>query len=166
MIKNQRINAALGASFTIIELLVVVSILAILIGFALPSFLSSKDTAGRRKAVITAKNLELACNEYCNQLQEWPGSGAAKQDVDGNLLDKLIGNNSDNISFFEIGTNTVNTFTDPWGNPFQVKFDHDFDNKVTGPDGSTVISKSVIVWAEYTYTNRGQVITVTNKSWE
>ena len=165
MIKNQRINAALGAAFTIIELLVVVSILAILIGFALPSFLSSKNTAGRRKAVITAKNLELAFNEYCNQFQKWPNNGVGGFVNDPGILSALTG--ADGICFFEIGTNTAATFKGPWGNNFfQVAFDANFDNKVTpgeGAPGGATISKSVIVWL--VAADSSGVIN-TNKSWE
>ncbi|NLB60217.1 MAG: type II secretion system protein [Lentisphaerae bacterium] len=153
-----------AAGFTLIELLVVISIIAILLGFALPSFLPVKDTARQRKAVITAKHLELAFNEYCNQLQEWPESGAAEKTVRGSLLNKLVNTTVDgeNFCFFEIGTNTVENFTDPWGNYFRVKFDDNFDGKVDLPDGAT-ISKSVIVWTVATNA-AGQVIT--NKSWE
>ena len=66
------LKAAPGAAFTILELLIVVCIIAILIGFALPAYLSTKEKALRRKAVVTAKHLELAFNEYYNQNQIWP----------------------------------------------------------------------------------------------
>lgn len=146
-----------SSAFTIIELLVVISIIAILIGFALPSFLPTKDIAKQRHAIITAKHLALACNEYCNQNQSWPGK-------DGNInqcLEKLIGNNPQKVAFFEIGTNTVDNFRDPWGNRYQVAFDDDFDNKIEH-EGKTIY-KSVIVWSVATNV-AGQVIT--NKSWE
>jgi len=162
---------ALGAGFTIIELLVVISIIAILIGFAIPSFLPVKEKARQRKAVITAKHLELAYSEYFSQFQKWPGSDG---DVKGSLLSELTG--SAGICFFEIGTNTENTFYDPYGSPdqgggfYRVAFDNNFDNKVTpgeGAPGNLTISKSVIVWDLHTYTNsRDEVITITNKSWE
>ena len=173
MMNNERrtINdehATPRAAFTIIELLIVISIIAILIGFAMPSFLGTKDTARRRQAVITAKHLELAFSEYYNQFQHWPESGSEQKQVRGDLLSALTG--TAGICFFEIGTNTETTFTDPWGGCYQVSFDANFDNKVTplegAPSGITV-SKSVIVWSFWIYTNRDDVvIVVTNKSWE
>lgn len=151
--------AAPRAAFTIIELLIVISIIAILIGFALPSYLGTKDTARRRQAIITAKHLELAFNEYYNQNQSWPPKDSGDL-VKGSVLSALTSYNG--VVYFDIGTNTKDTFKDPWGGYYQVVFDIDFDNKVTTPDGAS-IAKSVIVWSVASNA-AGQVIT--NKSWE
>lgn len=152
----------LRRAFTIVELLIVMSIIAILIGFALPSYLGTKDTARRRQAVVTAKHLELAFNEYYSQFQHWPESGAESKPVRGTLLGALT--STAGICFFDIGTNTTaaDTFKDPWGGYYQVRFDDNFDNKVTIPDGAD-IAKSVIVWSVATNSS-GQIFT--NRSWE
>ncbi|MBU4247831.1 MAG: prepilin-type N-terminal cleavage/methylation domain-containing protein [Verrucomicrobia bacterium] len=155
--------AAPRAAFTIIELLIVISIIAILIGFALPSFLGTKDTARRRQAVVTAKHLELAFSEYCNQNQFWPNGGVGG-DVKGDILKALTGYNG--VVYFEIGTNTADTFKDPWGGYYKVSFDANFDNKVTPAEGAPpgiTVSKSVIVWSVATSASG---LVVTNKSWE
>ncbi len=155
--------AGLGWSgFTILELLIVVCIIAILIGFALPSYLSTREIAKQRKAVVTAKHLEMAFNEYYNQNQSWPGVDG---EVKGAMLSALIGATG-GVAYFEIGTNDVNSFRDPWGQDYyEVAFDDNFDNTVKGPDGKT-IRKSVIVWNEHRCTIRGVPTVITNKSWE
>lgn len=154
----------LGAGgFTILELLIVVAIISILIGFAFPSYLSIREVAKRKKAVVTCKHLELAFNEYYNQNQSWPNGGAGGE-VKGTILGALTGYQG--VAYFEIGTNDVNSFKDPWGQDYyRVAFDHDFDNTVTGPGGEA-IQKSVIVWNRHSFTNRGVPTAITNKSWE
>ncbi len=153
-----------AGGFTVIELLVVICIIAILVGFALPAYQNVRERANQRKAVVTAKHIELACSEFFNQKQRWPGGGAGGE-VRGDLLVELLGGPGQ-TAFLDIGTNTKDTFKDPWGQDFyEVRFDVDFDNVVTGPGGEE-IHKSVIVWNLHSYTNRGQLVTVTNKSWE
>jgi len=157
--------AGLGwGGFTILELLVVVSIIAILIGFAMPSYLSIREVAKQRKAVVTTKHLELAFNEYYNQNQSWPTSDSGTE-VRSALLRTLIGEGG-GVAYFEIGTNDVNSFKDPWGQAYyEVAFDADFNNTVTGPGGED-IQKSVIVWNIHSYIKRGVPTAITNKSWE
>jgi len=161
------LKAAPGAAFTILELLIVVCIIAILIGFALPAYLSTKEKALRRKAVVTAKHLELAFNEYYNQNQGWPPHAAGGDLVKGAVLGALTGYNG--VTYFELGTNSTDTFMDPWNaNYYQVAFDDNFDNQVTLAEGApgVVIRKSVIVWNVHTNLNRSPPLVITNKSWE
>ena len=161
-------RAAPRAAFTILELLIVICLIAILVGFALPSYLAVKEKALRRKAVITAKHLEVAFNEYYNLNQGWPSKGSGPYAVKGDVLGALA-TGCNGIVYFEIGTNTVETFKDPWcENYYQVAFDENFDNQVTPAEGAPglTLRKSVIVWSVHTNRNVTPPEVVTNKSWE
>jgi prepilin-type N-terminal cleavage/methylation domain-containing protein len=150
-------------AFTILELLVVICIIAILLALTIPSFLRVGETGKRHKAVETAKGLELAFNAYYHQNSGWPSNGGGAEEVRGALLNAIA-------PIYELGTNTVETFKDPWGvHYYLVAFDQNFDNEITpaeGAPGGLTIRKSVIVWNLRDYTNFGQAIVVTNKSWE
>lgn len=134
-----------GSGFTLIELLVVICVIAILLGIMMPVYWGHTERARERKAIVTAKHLELAFNEYNRQNQRWPGGGGADKDVKDAILTDLIGNGEIKTCYFEIGTNDVDHFFDPWGNYFKVTFDDDYNNEVAAPDAAT-IHKSVIVW--------------------
>ena len=63
------------------------------------------------------------------------------------------------------GTNSDGTFVDPWGNPYQIVMDVEFDNEITVPSaksGETIkLRKRVGVWAQ---TNEESRIIIT--SWD
>lgn len=49
-----------------------------------------------------------------------------------------------------------NTFYDPWGNPYEVRVDHDYTNTVRGPgDNGEEIQRGVIAW---TTSPKGELI--------
>jgi type II secretory pathway pseudopilin PulG len=144
-------------------LLVVICIMAILIGVPIPLFMRAVETSKQRRAMATAKGLELAYNEYYRQNSIWPSNGGGAEEVRGALLNAIA-------PIYELGTNTAETFKDPWGaHYYLVAFDQNFDNEITpaeGAPGGLTIKKSVIVWNLRDYTNFGQAIVVTNKSWD
>ena len=120
--------------------------------------------------MVTCKHLELAFNEYYNINRKWPAADSGPREVKGTLLGKLVGQGVDQVTFFEIGTNTVDNFKDPWGeNYYMVAFDANFDNQVDHAEhqlnGVGTVQKSVLVWNLHTYTRHGNTTTITNKSW-
>jgi prepilin-type N-terminal cleavage/methylation domain-containing protein len=151
------------SAFTIIELLVVIGIIGLLLAIAIAAFRNVTETANRHKAVLTAKDLECAFNAYYQHNSSWPSNNGGAEEVRGAILNAIV-------SLFELKTNTVETFKDPWGaHYYLVAFDQNFDNEITpaeGAPGGLTIKKSVIVWNLRDYTNFGQAIVVTNKSWD
>jgi len=138
-------NKRLRRGFTLIELLVVVAILTILMGLTIPMYSKYRERGKYVKAKATVKQLELAFNEYCNQMNEWPESDNGEKELKGDVIKPLV-TNTKNIVFFDFGitNNDFNQFKDPWEHYYKVKFDHDFNNSIEH-SGST-LRKSVIVY--------------------
>jgi hypothetical protein len=68
-------------------------------------------------------------------------------------------NNLRKIAFLEVQKDSLNAdgdFVDPWGTPYEVTVDGNFDNSCTTPGASgygTVAGKSVLVWSHGANTN-------------
>ncbi len=146
--------------FTMIELLVVVSIIAILLGIIVPTYYGVREQARRVKARSTAKYLETAFREFYNYHGEWPEDDDGVHKVSGDLYKIMQGQKSGytNAYFeFEIMRDSsapTNTACDPWKyaldgtenwQAYRVQFDQDFDNIIKRND--TDIYRSVIVWS-------------------
>ena len=151
-------------AFTLVELLVVISIIALLLGIIVPSYFSIREKAKYTKAKVTVKNLETAFKAYLDQYREWPaafGAGAA-QAIDENVVNILkgdpsaIADNGNLIAFYEFETtNSADGALDAWSNPsdpatwqtYRVQVDDNYDNKITTASGQelyrTVIVRSV-----------------------
>lgn len=144
--------------FTLLELLVTVSILAILMGLIVPVFSHMKESARRAMDKVTAKNLETAFRAYLDHYKTWPSSvGAGEVKIAEELYNTLRGDkntdNPDGLTFYEFSnTNTDNQAVDSFWDPaepdnervYRAMFDHDYDNKIT--IGGSEIYRPVIVW--------------------
>lgn len=140
--------------FTLIELMVVVSLIAILLGFIVPAYFGVRENARRAKAMAAAKNLETAFKEYLNHYRVWPSVVAneneyqVKDDLFLILRGDTHADNPDKIAFFEFEAvpsgAAANAAYDPWKDdfePYRVKFDANFDNKIGD------VFRSVMVWS-------------------
>lgn len=152
-------NSPRRDGFTLLELLVTVSILAILMGLIVPVFSHMKQNARIAADKVTAKNLETAFRAYLDHYKTWPNAiGNGEEKIENGLYkmlrgDKILGND-EGIAFYEFSnTNTsdkaVDSFWDP-GDPddervFRAKFDDDYDNRISLGGGD--INRPVIVWA-------------------
>ncbi len=141
-------------AFSLMELLVTVSILALLLGLIVPVFSRMRDNARIASDKVTAKNLETAFRAYLDYYKEWPaGAIGSESKIEGSLYKSLTGDNPDSIVFYEFSnTNSpsraVDAFWDP-GEPdnervFRAKFDK-YDSKISL--GGATIRRPVIVWS-------------------
>ena len=154
--------------FTLLELLVVISIIAILAGMVMPIFFSAKERAREAKAKVAVKALETAFKSYLDTYKVWPsvfvGGGEIKGDIFKVLRGDISAANKDGIPFFEFENYTNSavmdptTAYDPWANPdpsissserakhvYRVKFDEDYNNIISV--GGQDVYRSVVVWS-------------------
>lgn len=166
-------------AFTLVEILVVISIIAILASLAFPAVGGAMDSAKKAAARNAAAQIANAVSAYDLEYGRLPTNFTA---VDSSLMNILAGsdttNNTRGIVFMEAtewkkgkgGTN-ANGYCDPWGNVFAIAIDAgssdatNYDNKVNvstngQASGTYTINKKVAVWTINT-TNKYQI-----RSWE
>ncbi len=161
-----------SAAFTLVELLVVISIIAILAGLSFPAVNGAMDSAKKTQAKSNAVQIATAVSAYEMEYGKLPTFTGTT--VDKTLVDILTTNDSRGIVFLEAqawkkgkgGTNDKG-YCDPWSSntPYSIALDTDYDNQVSvstngGASGSTSIMKKVGVW-NVTTTNKYQV-----RSWD
>lgn len=153
-----------SSGFTLLELLVVISIIAILAGMVIPMFYSAKERAKEAKARVEVKQLEAAFKAYLDTYKVWPASWpqGTIAPIDGVMVFTLRGDdmpteNPQKIAFYEfpIATNLPNDTTawDPWSDPadpakcraYYGAIDNDYDNKIQV--GENEVKRSAVVWS-------------------
>jgi prepilin-type N-terminal cleavage/methylation domain-containing protein len=176
-----RVPPGFGArAFTLIELLVVIVIIAVLMGIAFPVFSSIQNQAKKTQAKNDLTQIVTAVNAFYTEYGKYPlpaaatgdgypvgGSGASSKPIFDALrgLDPVL--NPRQIVFISppdtkdpnnprsgIGTTTgLGQFYDPWGIPYAMSIDADYDNQVPNPytadtgAGSAKIRQGVIAWS-------------------
>ena len=162
-------------AFTLIELLVVIAIIAVLAGLSFPVFSSIQNTAKKTQAKNDLTQIVTAVNAFYTEYGKYPlatvdttyGKAAP---VNNLLFDVLRAKNATEnprqIIFISppdvrnptkpqsgIGTDAANVgqYFDPWGTPYHVKIDGNYDNQLTNPysanAGSTSLQAGVIAWS-------------------
>ena len=149
-------------AFTLIELLIVISIIAILASLAFPAVNGAMDSAKKATAKNAAVQIASAVVAYETEYGRLPGNGTTT--VNSSLMNILTAadtaNNPRAIVFLEAqawkkgkgGTNSAG-FCDPWNAavPYSISLDADYNNKVDvsangTASGSYEIMKKVGVW--------------------
>ncbi|MDQ6766055.1 MAG: type II secretion system GspH family protein [Verrucomicrobiota bacterium] len=164
--------------FTLIELLVVISIIAILMGLAFPAFQGVQNAAKRTQAKNDLTQIVTAVNAFYTEYGKYPlpGSGATGEEyiyglssTSKPLFDSLRGldqtANPKRIVFINpqdakdsssprggMGPSTDAQFYDPWGKPYVVSIDSDYNNEVTNPYSGNAgaiprLRAGVIAWS-------------------
>lgn len=152
------------SSFTLVELMVVIAVIAILLGLIIPTYSGIREQARKTKARTTAKYLETGFREYYNYYRKWPSADSGPLAITGTLYQIMQGNNIGGMNpgerafiEFEVirGSNApTESACDPWkynlfGNEswqaYRVQFDQDFNNQIDY-DGA-IVYRSVLVWS-------------------
>ena len=157
-------------AFTLIELLIVITIVAILAGVLVPVLNNVKANALRTTAKNDCIQITQAINTFRMEYGRFPLNEASTNDpdpikTDANFMNVLFAQedaeqgrsalNSRGIVLFEgkaqsrPGTHGVDkngNLFDPWGNHYEIRMDGNYDNKVDSfvPD-KDAIRKTVIV---------------------
>ena len=154
-------NMNRSRGFTLLEILVVISIIAILAGMVIPVYYSAKNRARETKARVAVKALETAFKSYLDTYKLWPNefvNGEVKNDIFKALRGDASSCNLQAIPFYEFETVTNSsmdaaTAYDPWSNPndnstwaaYQVMFDRTYANKIDV--AGDPVYRGVIVWS-------------------
>lgn len=144
--------------FTLIEILVVISIIAVLAGLAFPAVNGAIDAAKKAKAKNDVTQIVAAVKAYQAEYGRLPTYGNAtsfEQDNDDllNILRSIkdldgdqLALNPRRIAFIEVrpgkgnkdgigtvGASESGVFYDPWGKPYRIILDGDYDNVIDNP---------------------------------
>ena len=158
-------NSKKSAAFTLVELLVVISIIAILAGLLLPAVNGALESAKKTQGKSTAVQIAAAVSAYEMEYGKLPplSSSSSSSDTTGDVesfLTRILGgasNNIDNsrtVTFLEMssykkgkgGTNSNGDYLDPWGSAYKIALDHSYDNSISGGTNSQSLQKKVGVW--------------------
>lgn len=145
--------------FTLVELLVVISIIAILAGILLPAVINAFKKASDAQVRTELKSIETAVKAYVNEYSKLPIADTAQGGADLNITDdassktliqKLVGNNPRKIVFLE-SNNADGTFLDPWESQYKMYVDANYDNEIS--IGTNRIYSQVVVYSTGSGTN-------------
>lgn len=165
-------------AFTLIELMVVIAIIAILLGLALPAYQGVLERAKKVEAKNDLIQIATAVNAFYTEYGKYPlttgtsgdgyscggTTGANCRDVLNPLRNLDATLNPRQIVFLSPPEDTTQTnpkgkigsdgqFHDPWGSPYGISVDADYDNQVPNvyvPDtgaGPAKVRQGVIAWS-------------------
>ena len=171
-------GAPTARSFTLIELLVVVAIIALLIGLAFPAFQGVQNQARKAQAKSDLVQIVTAVTAYYTEYGRYPVAPAPPADTtfgatttNAPLFNELrcvnAQQNPRGITFLSppdakdstnpragIGSAAASAgqYFDPWGKPYVVRIDTDYDNQVHNPysqnaGGAPLLRTGVIAWS-------------------
>ncbi len=145
------------AAFTLIELLIVITIIAILAAVAVPVgnkvIIAARKASAKNDCVQLVNSIKMFYTEYNRYPVAGGGAGEGPFDTNRQLMDVLMNNrnspevaemNPRGIAFFEPSkiskeakghgfVDGTRDFNDPWGTPYQVYIDVDYDEHVEVP---------------------------------
>ena len=148
-------------AFTLIELLVVIGIIAILAAILVPAVQSSFKKGQRVTAQGDVIKIVNGWKSFYNEYGRWPTNGqenivtgqAMNAHFVGILTTRYYENMKDNpknIKFMEVTAEqldaSTNIFLDPWGTPYRVMFDTNFNGRIERQSFAAVYD-TVIAWS-------------------
>ncbi len=128
-------------TFTLVELLTVIAIIAVLAGILLPALSKSKEKALATKARADVTSIAAAIGQFETTYGYLPYTEVPPQDPPD--TDAEVGTYSDFIDILTANDDTKNPrqmsflsadssdFQDPWGEDYNIVLDYDYDGKIT-----------------------------------
>jgi prepilin-type N-terminal cleavage/methylation domain-containing protein len=166
------------AAFTLIELLVVIVIIAVLMGLAFPVFQGVQNQAKKTQARNDLIQIVTAVNAYYTEYGKYPltpttpadttyGATTTNEQLFNELRSVAATQNPRGIVFLSppdvkdvnnpragisSAPATAGQYFDPWGKPYLIRIDTDYDNQVNNPysqnaGGAPLLRSGVIAWS-------------------
>lgn len=177
-----------GRGFTLVELLVVISIIIVLAAMSFGAANMAMNRAKKVQALNDAKALEIAIDGFFQEYSRFPNVTSNSDEIQTvgeagvQLLRILLGKeetgtamqNPRQIPFLNVkegkgnkggiiygrggGADSIQGLFDPWGRPYIILFDDDFDDEIRDPlkSGQIIRNRKVVV---YTLGNDGKANT-------
>lgn len=160
--------------FTLVELLVVITIIGLLAGLAFPAINAALTAAKKAEASAMVNQLKVSLTAYQTEYGNWPTGIFANettpiQSDNSDLYDLLRGKDTVNgenprlIAFMEFNakvlrkkplgqanssapsnTSTADAFVDPWNRPYYFLADTNYNNEIEGLPGDNTGSTETI----------------------
>jgi prepilin-type N-terminal cleavage/methylation domain-containing protein len=166
------------AAFTLIEMLVVIVIIAVLMGLAYPVFQGVQNQARRAQARNDLMQIVTAVSAYYAEYGRYPLTPATPADTTHGATptNELLFNELRSVAAMQnprgivflsppdvkdgnrpragisSAAGTAGQYFDPWGKPYMIRIDTDYDNQVTNPysqnaGGAPLLRSGVIAWS-------------------
>jgi len=146
--------------FSMIEILVVVVVMGVLLSMMIPTLKTIKAKQRVAEAKGDTMRIVSGWKRYMSTYKVWPNFAQETADFDGNAnlmdseyVDLLTATDTDaNLlsgRFLEVHPDSLDAdgaMVDPWGNPYRVLFDVNFDNQIV--NAATTVVDTVISWSE------------------
>ena len=150
-----RFTSASQRAFTLIELLVVITIIGILAALVGGAASGVLKKAKKVKTLAALSQIVVAIKQYQGEYNRYPlpqgqtGEEAIPLTSGSTILKVLLGGdpkmNPRGIVFMEppigkngagglVGSEGNQSFNDPWGEPYEVNIDANYDGKIANPD--------------------------------
>jgi prepilin-type N-terminal cleavage/methylation domain-containing protein len=162
------------SGFTLVELLVVISIIAVLAAAGFSAGNAAIQKAKKLTAQASCTAIETAVNNYFTEYGSMPKEGTGTPTIDTindlDFLEVLLGldttMNTRGIKFLSVkegksekngliyakSGNTIEGLYDPWGGPYNVMLDLDYEEKLTpapkAGGGAQLNGRRVAVWSD------------------
>jgi prepilin-type N-terminal cleavage/methylation domain-containing protein len=156
---SRKFPKAKSDSFTLVELLVVISIIGLLAGLGLPAISGAMQAGKKAEVSAMAESIKTAVNAYYAEYSEYPSNATGKTDTNFLSLISTTNTNGGNyrgIAFLEVPpkfTNASMGLVTPIGfyktqSNFSIKIDTNGTGVLTNKVGSKdyVVASSVAVW--------------------
>ncbi len=147
------------SSFTLVEMMVVIAIIAILATLLFPAVTGSRNRAKKRQAMVEVCNIVMAARKFSVENGRWPNqvsdSGDATYFTDNHIVINALtipASNDRSRIYLQLQSGSVDAngnYVDPWGWPYIICLDE-------SGDGSLSLR---VVNASYTNCFTGDVIT-------